>query len=321
MRKLLPVVLGFVATFAAGCGTSTLSLVLVRPAVVSARPFGDTLTVAGFRAMRPELVFAAEALRQDVLQEARGGVGGVVRVIDAGGGLVASGELVRYDVVATERTRASTCPQQVTTIKNNARVTETQQVPCTFYAYDWRASVQANLRVTSAQGQVLYYRGHTAERSGSTNETQGRPLMSPNRNSLASVLSELRATVADEMGAVLVPHRVRVSAAFFDCAKPAEATCAAGMQAMMNNHYDGAAQAFTDAHAQLVQAHADNNEVAKALWNRALVYKYSRQFDKALLDLRESCRIESRMACNGEMQDVEAERALHQKLVDEGLGH
>lgn len=321
MRNFLLVVMGLVVSLAAGCGTSTLSLVLVRPAVVNARPYGGSVTVAGFRAMRPELVFAAEALRQDVLQQARAGVGGVVQVVDAGGGLVASGELVHYDVVATERTRASKCAQQVVTIKNNTRVTETQQLPCTYFAYDWRATVRANLRVASSQGQVVYYRGHFAERSGSTGETVGRPVMPPDINSLAGVLTELRAKVADEMGGVLVPHRVRVNAAFFDCAKPADGICAAGMQAMINNNYDGAAQAFTDAHAQLLQARADTNEVSKPLWNRALVYKYSRQFDKALLDLRESCRIESRMACNSAMQDVEAERAQHEKLVDEGLGH
>jgi hypothetical protein len=145
--------------------------------------------------------------------------------------------------------------------------------------------------------------------------------MPPSAATLGGVLTELRVAVAEQMGHVLAPHRVRVNATFFDCAEPAKATCEAGMRAMMNSRYSEAAQAFTDAHGQLVAARAENNEVAKALWNRALVHKYSRQFDQALLDLRESCRIESRMACNGEMQDVEAERAQHQKLVDEGLGH
>ena len=321
MNRLHLALCGLALSLTAACGTSTLSLVVVRPAVINAQPFGGSVTVAGFRSLRPEAVFAAEALRQDVVQQVRAGVGGVVQLVDGGGGMVATGELLTYDVVATERERTTTCAQQVVVIKNNARVTETQQTPCTYYTYDWRASVRANLRVASAQGQVLYYRGHVAERSGSTNETLGRPVIPPNAATLAGVLTELRVTVAEEMAHVLVPHRVRVNATFFDCAKPAKETCEAGMREMMNTRYDGAAQAFTDAYAQLVAARAENNEVAKPLWNRALVYKYSRQFDKALIDLRESCRIESRMACNGEMQDIEAERAQHQKLVDEGLGH
>ena len=117
-------------------------------------------------------------------------------------------------------------------------------------------------------------------------------------------LAELRSRVADEMGAVLVPHQVRVNAQFFDCAQPAEQTCIAGMKAMVNNNYAGAVQAFSDAHAQLVQAHAVPNEVAKPLWNRGLVYKYSREFDKAAADIRQSCGIESRLACDGELRDI-----------------
>ena len=62
----------------AGCGTSTLSLVVVRPAVVNARPHGGTVSVAGFSALRPDLTDAAYALRNDLTREVREGVGGEI---------------------------------------------------------------------------------------------------------------------------------------------------------------------------------------------------------------------------------------------------
>lgn len=312
-------ILGVLVTLAlcAACGTSTVSLVVVRPAVVNARPYGNTVTVAGFQPLRPEFAMPAEALRMELAQRVVASVGGVVRLLDQGAGLLASGALLDHGMVVVERRRSAKCTDAVPHVEQGVTVTEHVQRDCLYRWLDWTARVAVHLRVTTAQGQVVYLRAHAADRSGSTPETRDAPPIPPDPTVL---LGELRAQVADQLAAVLVPHRERVETTFYDCEEPAKQACEAGVRLFANSEYEGAAAAFTDAIDKLARAGLPASQQAKAWWDRSLVYQYGRQFDLALADLHKACELDPRGACESQRASVEHERASHARLVDEGLG-
>lgn len=299
------------------CGTSTVSMMVVRPAVLNAGPYGGTVTVAGFQAFRPDLSMPAEALRMDVAQRVRQSIGGVVRLQDQGGGLVVSGVMLDHGVVYVERNRAGKCTETVTVVRDGVRSQQAVERACVYHWYDWTARVAVHLRVTDAQGQVMYLRAHSADRRGNTWERKDVP--NPPDDPTA-VLAALRAEVAEQLAAVVAPHRVRVDAIFHDCDEPARQACEAGVKLFAASDYEGAIRAFTDAIDRLVRANAAVDSQAKAWWDRGIVNQYSRHFDEALADFRKSCALDSRGSCGNQMASVETERNAHARLVDEGLG-
>jgi hypothetical protein len=302
----------------AACGTSTVNLMVVRPAVINARPYGDTITVAGFQALRPEFAMPAEALRMDLSQRVIASVGGVVRLMEQGGGLIASGAVLEHGMIYVERTRVARCTETVRHDDNGVITTEQVQQDCPYRRLDWTARVTVHLRVTTPAGQVLYLRRHAADRHGTTQEVRGAAPIPPDSS---TILAELRAEVADQMAGVLVPHRERVQTTFYDCDEPAKAACEAGVRLFANSNYDGAVAAFTDAIDKLTRAGTPNDQQAKAWWDRSVVYQFSRRFDLALTDLQKSCQLDPRGACEVQRHSVEHERAVHAQLVDEGLGN
>lgn len=313
-------ILSVLAGALGACGTSTVSLVVVRPAMINARPHGNSVSIGGFHANRPDLAGVAAALRQDLARRVVESVGGVVRLVDSGGGLLVSGTLVAHDVTFLESSRPASCgTQTVTTVTNGVAATVQQPRACTRRELRWTARVVVHLRVASAQGQVLYMRPHVAEKTDVIVEEA--VVLSPWPD-LYHVLGPLRERVADEMAAVIAPHRERVSATFYDCEAPATEACAAGVRLFAQSQYDPAAAAFTDAIDKLAQGPATltAEDKSKPWWDRALVYQYSRRFDMAIADFRKSCDLEPRSACQGQMADVERERRIHAQLVDEGLG-
>lgn len=134
------------------------------------------------------------------------------------------------------------------------------------------------------------------------------------------ILQELRMSVAEQIAWLVAAHRERVNVVFYNCEKPAKATCEVGVQRMAEGRYDEAAAAFTDALAQLDRAGANKDDRAKVLWNRALVFEFSRQFDQAEADLRAAYALDDERQYRDQIGAVERERAAHQQLLEQGLG-
>ncbi len=302
-------------SLATACGTSTVQMVVVRPAMINARPYGDTVSVLGFQSPMPFLQGAAEALRMDVEQRIVASPGGVVRLMQGPAGLQVSGSLLEHGVTSFVHDRPAQCTDNVTVVQNGVKTQQSVTRNCVYRRIDWRVRVVAHVRVSTAQGQLIYLRSHMAEESGVTSEQVD---IEPSLPYLEGKLSMLRARVAEQIAAVVAPHRDRVDVVFFDCEEPAKQACAAGVQQFAASQYDQAEGAFTDAIGRL--GNSKPADQAEAYWNRGLVYQFSRRFDQAMADFRKSCELESRMACDRQMQSVEMERGLHDKLIDEGLG-
>jgi tetratricopeptide (TPR) repeat protein len=301
----------------AACGTSSVQMVVVQPALLNARPYGGSVSLAGFQAMHPDYAEVAGQMRLELQQRILQSVGGVVALREYGGGLVAAGQVDDYSVRLVEGMRAQKCQEDVEVEQNGVKVKQSVERDCPMKWFDWHARVAVLLRVTTAQGQVLYLRHHVAEMTGKTDEQRDRP---PLPKEAHATLQKLRAQVVDEMAQVLSPQRVQVTATFYDCEDPAESVCEHAVKFMANSQYDQAVAAYTEAIRLLTDAKVERDELAKVYWNRGVVYEYSRQFDLAIADYRKADELDPGEGYLHGVDSVERTRIRHEQLIDQGLG-
>ncbi len=301
----------------ASCGTSTVSMMAVRPAILNAQAYGGTVSVAGFAPAHPDYALISGQFRNEVAERIAGGVGGTVRLLEYGGGLVISGRVEAYTAQLHAHERLTTCTDSVSVDGGKSSATKNIERPCAWRWLDWQCRVVVTAQVTDPSGRVLIIRPISYERSGSTTQVRDAAPVPPN---LHPILQELRLRAAEEVAWLVTPHHERVNAVFYDCQKPATAACEFGVKRMAEARYDEAVAAFTDALAQLERAGASAADRAKVLWNRAIVLQFSRRFDEAVADLQAAHRLDPQDEYRDQIAVVERERAAHQQLLEQGLG-
>ncbi len=314
--KMLKILLTIAVLMSIGCGTSSVQMMVVRPALVNARPYGGSVSIAGFQPMRPEFYEVASQIHQELAQAVLNSVGGVVQLRDSGG-LIASGQIRNYSIQLTERRRDQQCTDRQQVTQNGATTMQNVQHPCTYFWLDWHAQVAVYFKVSSPQGLTLYWRNHFAERRGMTSEVRDN---TPNAPFAPPILRELRAQVVEQLAAVIVPHRVHVTATFYDCKPPVQDICAQGVRFMAASNYDAALAAYSDAIARLTAARVPNDELAKVYYDRGVVFEYSRRFDEAIADYKYAITLDDSSAYRNALGSVERERSNHNQLIDQGLG-
>ena len=302
----------------AGCGTTTVSLVVVRPAMINAHAYGGTVSIVGIAPYAPGSQFAAAQMQAELSQAVVNSVGQAVALVPQGGGLNVAGQVEEYGMHVMERERPSKCTDTITVTQDGVTTKQKVETPCIYKWFEWHARASVLMQVASAQGNVVFHQRLFAARDGQTFEQRGMPPPPPQPQ---PILDELRAQVVSKMAEVIVPHRVRVNATFYDCDKPAKAACEAGVKAMSRSDYDAAVRAFSDAQGMLMQAKASKEELAKTYWNRALVFEYSRRFDEAVTDYKQALALDPCDRYREGLSSVEIERHRHEQLVDQGLGH
>ena len=296
-----------------GCGQSTVRFLVVRPAVLNVRDHGGSVRVLGFLPGHPDYAEVAGQLQAEVLDHIMGDVPGAVAVQQYGGGVVISGRVDDYGVTLTEGRRADKCTDEV---KDKDGATSKVSVDCVQRWYDWSAHMAVAVQVVAATGELLILRPATALATGHTVESRDVAPTPPNSHPL---LQALRAQVASSIANLVAPHKEQVTATLYDCQEPAKQTCAAGVRLFAESRYDAAVDAFTQAIGQLDHAKVVKDELAKAYWDRAIVFQYSRRFDEAEADLRQADALDPSDSYKRQQADVERERALHHKLVQQGM--
>ena len=308
-----------VATVLAGCGTTAVSMVVVRPATINARPHGGTVTVQRVDHADPRYRFVAGQIGQELKRQILESVGSVVRLREYGGGLVVKPLIERYDTQLEQRKRTAKCTDEVKVTKGGVETTAKVRRDCIKRSLRWRAQVAVVMKVESARGEVLFWRRIVEEDDGSTSEVRDR---SPTPPSLHSELRRLRRKVVERMAQVVAPYRERVTASFYDCPKPAEKVCAAAVRSFAKSMYDDALEGYDRAMESLEKHPNGSAKVrAKVHANRALVYRYSRRFDAAVRELRRASELDpSTSRYRNELERVEKSRNEHNNLVEQGLG-
>lgn len=299
-----------------GCGTSTVNLVVVRPAPINTRAYGGTVSVGAITPVAFDLVEVSGQLRQEVMREILNGVAGVVRLMDFGGGLTITGRLDEYAPVLRENRRADTCRDTVQTTVDGKLVAKQVSRPCEYRWYDWTARVAVTVQISAANGQVIVLKPVWREASGRSGEVRDA---APPLPILHSTLQQLRHQVAEEIAWLVVPHRERVNVMFYDCDEPAKAVCESALRAMSSSDYDGAVASYTQALGMLEQAGAPSKERAEVFWNRGLVFQYSHRYDEARADFIRADQLDPRSLYSNQVNVVERERNAHAILLQEGL--
>ena len=313
--------LALAATAFSGCGTTSVSMVVVRPAVLNAQPYGGTASVAGFASSRADYSIVTGQLRQEVQRELLQGVGGVVRVVNYGGGLSISGRVDDYAMRLREESRVRDCQKKVVHV--NTKTGEESPVSyvkgkCQMRRLRWKARVAVLVRVQSSTGQLLYLRHIIEERTGRTSEVQDRAPRPPNPH---TALRRLRRRVAARIAHLVVPHRARVTARMYDCEGAAEPLCDTGAKRMAQSRYDDSLAAYAEALTVLKRtAGTRKSDLGEVHWNRAQVNKYARRYNAAITELQLALQLDpGNSTYKREFGAVQAARDAHLKLIDQGL--
>ncbi|GEM_PF-2820032 len=317
-RRRAALVIVAAGLFAAGCGTTSVKMMVVRPALINARPWGGTVSVQGVAAAHPDYIHVAGQIRQELKQRIVNGYGNVVALKQYGGGLQVSGRLERYDITLEVQSRQTTCSDTIRVRQGGKSVSQRVSRPCVMKQHRWRAHVDVLMRVTSNNGQVLFLRHLTETRTGSTVERRAvAPMPDSHR-----ILQGLRNLIVTRMAQVIVPHRVRVTATLYDCPQPAEGTCNRAVANLAKSRYDAALAEYDRALAQLQKAPGvERSDIAKVHWNKAIVCRYGRRFDAALNELDSALRLDpGNSRYQRERANVQADRDRHSRLIDQGLG-
>ena len=305
---------------ASGCGTTSVSMVVVRPAVINAQPFGGTVSVAGFAAPRPDFAAVAGQLQQEVQRELLAGVGGVVRVVSYGGGLSVSGRVRDYSMTLHEERKQRRCRKQVVDSAGagEEKPVKTVDGVCIYRRLRWQARVAVLVRIQASTGQLIYLREVVERRSGRTVEVKDR---APRPPSAHIELRRLRRRIAQRIAHLVVPYRTRVTARMNDCEGAAESLCDSGARAMSQSRYRAAIAAYKQALAVLQRTPGTSPaDLAEVHWNLAQVNKYARRYDAAVAELQEARRLDpGHSQYLNELNAVQAARQAHRQLIDQGL--
>ena len=161
------------------CGTSTVQMVVARPAVINARAYGGTVTIGAWIPAYADYAEVAGQLRQEIAERVLNSVAGSVRLMDYGGGLVVTGRVDEYSMNLRELVRTEPCHKPApppppaaegeapaAKVRPQAMVNST----CTWRWYEWQARMAVEAKVTTASGEVLLWRPIVAQRQGKTYE-------------------------------------------------------------------------------------------------------------------------------------------------------
>ncbi len=315
---LMASIVVLIAGFMVGCNTSTVRLMVVRPALVNAQQHGGTVTVGPMVVTQPDMVAAVHDLRTMLQQRIINSFGRVVRLHEHGGGLTISGVMEAHGVTEEVGQRDSKCRTKVSKTVGELTTTEEVMRPCVMKRSVWNSRVAMVVRVTARSGQVLFLQRMVDTANGRTPEARN----AAPRPNYDIIMRSARARLATRIARIVVPHRVQVSARLYDCPGRAEPICARAVAAFARSDYDGALMKYDRALATMGQ----NPKIrpvqrAQVHYNKALVFKYSRRFNEALTELANASRFDPN---NGEYvrerERVERERDRHLRLIDQGLG-
>ena len=295
-------------------------MLVVRPSVINAQTYGGSASVAGFAVARPELAPLAEPMRIDVERFMLAGHGGVVRVVQAGGGLVVSGQVDEHGVHLRSEKEQVPCKEKVKVKQGNSEEESEVKRDCVRTRTHWEAVVAVRTQIATGQGQLLYLRPVEHRHSGVTSWHDGTSAPVPDAK-LRDELNALRLDVARTIAWLVVPHKERVTATLYDCPKPATNTCKDGVRLLAASNYDGALNAYAHALVQLkATPKMKKSTLAEVHWNRAIVARYGRQFDLAVTELQAALALENAASYRRELDEVRAAAVDHVRLIDQGLG-
>ena len=303
------------ALFAFGCGgPTTVPVEIVRPPLIDARAHGGTLTVEGFAPGLPDY----EQVAGQVGKELRALIGenarGQLQLRPSGGGLMVSGRVERYDSNSEQRSQQAQCNVRF----NDGEVQRMQRRPCTQAWIEWTANVSIILKVRSAAGVVLYHRRLEEMERDKTGVVQDAMPTPPN---LHATLRQLRHRIIKRMGRVVVPHRVEASATFYGCPESAAALCKQAVKHFAASRLDEALATYEQAEKAVRAAGGESNaSLADLAWNRAMVARYARRFDRAIDELEKAHRLDAdRQRFVVELTVLKAEQRDHATLIEPGL--
>ena len=303
------------AVFGAGCsGATTVPVEVVRPPLIDARAHGGTLTVEGFVPGLPDFQEVAGQLGKELATRIAESGRGQVQLRPSGGGLVISGRLERYDSHLEQRSKQGQCDVRF----NDGEVQRMERRPCTQSWTDWTANVSVILKVRDATGVVLYHRRIEELERDSTGVVQDAVPTPPN---LHATLRQLRHRVIERMARVVVPHRVEASATFYGCPEAAAASCKQAVAQFAASRLDEALASYEQAEKALRASGTDTNtSLADLAWNRAMVARYARRFDRAIEELEKARRLDAeRQRFKVELTVLQAEERDQATLIEPGL--
>lgn len=318
-RRSLLLLLGVAVSGAlAGCGTTSVQMLVTRPAVFNAQQFGGTVGVAGFVSQNPALVQVANTFRVDVEQQILAGHGGVVRLTHGGAGLMITGRVDEYGLALQTEEEDAQCDRRVRVEQGGKTETRTVRQACKRYRVRWAARMLALVRITSAQGQTVFLRQLLEQDTGITPWNDDEVPQVPNA---AGRLAKVKLALAQQVAWLVVPHRERVTATLYDCPEPAAKTCDQGARALAASDYDGSLRLYQQAIDMLKNKPGlPPSEIAEIHWNRAIVAKYGRMFGLAVQELQAALRLEDSGTYRRELEAVQRAAVEHEQLIDQGLG-
>lgn len=265
------VALAVVAVTSAGCGARARFSVL-RPAMINAREFGGTITVARFEGHHA----AAAAVQQDLRQRVLTAEGSPFALVEGGGGLVVHGVVQSYSYSERMEQSQGTCYRTVTNSEGQSRRVS---YPCTQYTRIGTATVTISFNVTvSASGQTLFANTYTDTDTARRTNSGSHPA---NINGNA-MLERIRAGLTADFARVILPWREIVRVTLGRCGA-ARSMCEGGIAAIRDGNFPAAIESFQRAIQHLeAQPDHDPGDLAEAYWNLGLAREYSGDYDGAV---------------------------------------
>ncbi len=303
-----------VAALTAACGGAVVPVDVNRPALIDARKHGGTLTIERFSHGLPDYQQVAGQLARELSKGIAESSAGKVRLQPAGGGLLISGVVERYESHVEPHSKQAQCDVRT----GDGQVERVERRPCTRAWLSWTANVSVLMKVRTASGKVLYHRRIEEVERDVTGEVQDAVPTPPN---LHATLRQLRHRVVERMARVVVPRRVRASATFYGCAQPATPICSEAVTHFAASRFDQALATYNRAEAALRAADGGTNaRLADMHWNRAMVARYARRFERAVDELEKARRLDpDRRRFKVELTVVEAEQRDQATLIEPGL--
>ncbi len=309
-----PFVLLVASALICACGGVTVPVDVTRPPLLDARRYGGTLTIAGFTHGLPDYQQVAGQLGRELAKSIQESAAGHVRLQPAGGGLLVSGVVERYESHVEPHSKQAQCDVRT----GNGEVERVERRPCTRSWLSWTANVSVIMKVRTAAGKVLYHRRIEELERDITGVVQDAVPTPPN---LHATLRQLRHRVVERMSRVVAPRRVQASATFYGCAKPATPICSEAVRHFAASRFDQALAVYSRAEAALRAAKGGTNaRLADMHWNRAMVARYGRRFGRAVEELEKARRLDpERRRFKVELTVVQAEQRDQATLIEPGL--
>ncbi len=315
-----------------GCGTSTVSLNIVKPAAINAQQYGGTVSVSQIMAMHPEQEGVAALLANHIIANVRAGYGGVVQVVMPPGGMDISGTLEDHSTVFKSERYNGTCRRrQNYTDSKGKRRTKRVSYKCRRGRLRWQARTMVLIRIQAADGRMLWQRRLSRRRSGSIlagdpNDIRDavRHLRRLRRDAQRATLrahDRMRRSIAAQVAAMVVPRQVRVRVRVYDCLASAKPVCVRGAKLMAASQWDASLAAYGQALGIYGQTPTVKpTDVAKVHWNRALVYRFSHRYNLAHAELTKALQLDpGNSSYIAERSRIEKTRADEQRLNAQGL--